>query len=102
VVEADRAGVVTAMDVRAIGYAAVDLGAGRKSLTAKIDPGVGFHLTAKPGHVVARGEPIATVHAASRAAAERARRALLEAITIEEGGSADPLPLIAARLDQAS
>jgi pyrimidine-nucleoside phosphorylase len=102
VVEADRAGIITGLDVRAIGYAAVDLGAGRKSLTAKIDPGVGFHLTAKPGHAVARGEPIATVHAASRAAAERAGRALLEAITIEEGGSADPLPLIAARLDQAS
>jgi pyrimidine-nucleoside phosphorylase len=98
VVEAHAAGVVTAMDVRAIGHAAVDLGAGRRTLDARIDPGVGFHVTTAPGAAVERGEPIATVYAADDAAALRAAGALLGAIAIAPDGAADPLPLIAARL----
>jgi len=99
VVEAEAGGVITKMNVRAVGYAAVELGAGRQRLGAKIEPGVGFHMTVKPGQRVERGEPIATVHAGDADSAERARAALLAAITIEDGGVADPLPLIAARLD---
>jgi pyrimidine-nucleoside phosphorylase len=99
VVEAAASGVVTALDVRAIGYAAVELGAGRRTLTAAIEPGVGFHLTAKPGMEVERGEPIASVYAMDAGSADRAAAALLAAITVEPGGRAAPLPLIAARLE---
>jgi pyrimidine-nucleoside phosphorylase len=97
IVEADRAGHVIAMDVRGIGRAAVELGAGRLSLDDAIDPAVGFSLTAKPGMRVEAGEPIATVHAADAAAAERAAAALLAALDIGDG-EANPLPLVSRRI----
>ena len=56
-------GWVGAMDVRAIGNAAVELGAGRRVLGGAIDPAVGFRVLAGPGQQVSRGEPLATVYA---------------------------------------
>jgi pyrimidine-nucleoside phosphorylase len=97
VVEAPVAGCLLAMDARSIGEAAVGLGAGRRSLGSTIDPAVGFHITAKPGDLIAAGQPLATVHARTAAAADAARAELLAAITIGEG-TAEPLPLIVERL----
>jgi pyrimidine-nucleoside phosphorylase len=100
VLTAARDGCIAAMDVRAIGHAAVDLGAGRRSLEARIDPAVGFHITAKPGQRVVRGEPLASVHAADETAAARAEAALRAAIRIDD--TPGPiLPLIARRLTAA-
>jgi pyrimidine-nucleoside phosphorylase len=96
-VEAPRAGVVSGMNVRELGEAAVSLGAGRAALGGEIDPAVGFHLTVKPGDRVAAGEPIGTVHARSLAAAEAAAAQVIAAITIGEDGG-DPLPLIVERI----
>ena len=97
VITAEQTGTVLQMDVRAIGEAAVALGAGRRVLHDSIDPGAGFHITVKPGEAVTAGEPIATVYGATAAATEAAGRALLSAIVIGEG-EVDALPLIAARL----
>jgi pyrimidine-nucleoside phosphorylase len=97
VVTAPHAGTVLQMDVRAIGEAAVALGAGRRVLHAAIDPGAGFHITIKPGDTVMAGEPIATVYGSAADAVQAAGRALQSAITIGEGKS-NALPLIAARL----
>jgi pyrimidine-nucleoside phosphorylase len=97
VVTAEHDGTVLHMDVRAIGEAAVALGAGRRVLNAPIDPGAGFHITTKPGHTVIAGEPIATVYGATAMATEAAARALLSAVGIGEG-DVDALPLVAARL----
>lgn len=94
---AGRDGFVGAMDVRGIGDAAVALGAGRATLGARIDPAVGFHITAKPGHRVTRGEPIATVFAASSQDAEAALRALKRCIPIGDERP-DVLPLISHRV----
>jgi pyrimidine-nucleoside phosphorylase len=99
VVEAPRTGIVTAMDVRAIGEAAVELGAGRSSLAAAIDPAVGFHITARPGSELTKGERFATVHARTDAAAERAAQRLLAALTLSARHAA-PLPLIVDRIDE--
>jgi pyrimidine-nucleoside phosphorylase len=97
VLEAPVAGCILAMDARAIGEAAVGLGAGRRVLGAAIDPAVGFHITARPGDRVVAGEPLGTVHARTRAAAAEAAREVLAAMQIGDG-HADPLPLIAGRL----
>jgi pyrimidine-nucleoside phosphorylase len=99
VVESPRAGTVTIMDVRAIGEAAVELGAGRASLAGAIDPAVGFHITAKPGDALARGQAFATVHARTHDAAEHAARRLLAAVTVSSAAAA-PLPLIVERIDE--
>jgi thymidine phosphorylase len=88
------------MDVRAIGEAAVELGAGRRALDTVIDPAVGFYITVKPGDRVEAGEAIATVHARTGAVAESIGRLVLDAIAIG-GQPASPLPLIVRRIDQA-
>jgi len=99
-VVAGAAGRVTAMDVRAIGAAAVELGVGRSKLDDVIDPAVGFHITVKPGDEVAAGEPLATVFASNAGTAATAARRLLGAIRISSRTepAASPLPLIGDRI----
>jgi pyrimidine-nucleoside phosphorylase len=98
VIEAPRAGTVRGMDVRAIGEAAVQLGAGRATLGAAIDPAVGFHITVKPGAAVDAGEPLGTVYGASGDAADAAVLQVLAAIEIGAAGAVNPLPLVVERL----
>jgi pyrimidine-nucleoside phosphorylase len=99
-IKATRAGVVESMDVRAIGEAAVGLGAGRSSLESVIDPAVGFHITLKPGDAVDRGDAIATVFAGSAEQAEIAVTRLERAIRIGERAQS-ALPLISHRVTAA-
>jgi len=94
VVEAERDGWVAEVAARAIGEAAVALGAGRATLDAVIDPAVGFHITAKPGEPVTRGQALATVDARTPAQAEVGAAALRAAIRIGDEKPAPPLPLI--------
>ncbi len=70
-----RAGYVAAVDALAIGRAAVALGAGRATKGEPVRHDVGFVLHRKTGDVVAAGEPLLEVHAASDADAEAALRA---------------------------
>jgi pyrimidine-nucleoside phosphorylase len=100
VIEAERGGVVAGIDVRAVGRAAVELGAGRRRLDDRIDPAVGMHLTVKPGDRVEAGEPIATVFAASEDAAALAAGAVQRAIAVEVGAMS-PLPLVSRRITAA-
>jgi pyrimidine-nucleoside phosphorylase len=100
VLEAETNGFIARVDARAVGQAAVALGAGRASLGATVDPAVGFHLTAKPGDEVEAGTALATIHARSVADAERAREALRRAIGIASGPAA-ALPLISHRVTGA-
>ena len=62
VVRADRDGFVTAIDGRALGLAAMELGAGRKDLTDQLDLGVGIQVHVRVGSRVRRGDPLATLH----------------------------------------
>ncbi|HEX7119620.1 MAG TPA: thymidine phosphorylase [Longimicrobiales bacterium] len=96
--EAPDAGVVAEVHARQIGRAAVELGAGRARLDDPIHPGVGFHITAKPGLTVARGEPIATVYARTEAEAARGLAALRAAIRISADATPAPLPLVSHRI----
>ena len=96
--EAPESGVIAAVEARSIGWAAVELGAGRTRLDAEIHPGVGFHITAAPGAAVARGEPLATIYARTEADAERGEAALRTAIRITEDAAPEPLPLISHRI----
>ena len=97
VVTAENAGTVLEMNVRAIGELAVSLGAGRQALGDEIEPGVGFHITVKPGDPVHADQPIATIYGADADSAESAIRPLLSAIRIGEG-EASMLPLVTERL----
>ncbi len=98
---AGSTGLVTRMDVRAIGLAAVALGAGRSVRGAAIDPAVGFHIPVKPGTAVEAGQRLATVYAADDGGAAPAVEALRQAIRIGHVMSERPLPLIVDRITGA-
>lgn len=95
--EAERDGYVGEMQVRAIGEAAVALGAGRINIDSVIDPAVGFHITAKPGQAVMRGEPLATIFVRNQSSGEQASKALRAAIPIGDQ-QVEPLPLVSHRV----
>ena len=94
---AKREGVVQTVDPRAIGYGVIALGGGRRNMEDRVDPSVGFVITAKPGHRVTKGQALATIHARSEEDLAVGRSILESAIVI--GDSADPpLPLVSHRV----
>ena len=96
---APRDGLVSEVVPRDIGRAINAMGGGRQRVSDHIDPSVGFHITVKPGHVVQRGQPLATIHARDEHGMGVGRRALDGAVRF--GETAEPLPLISHRVTQA-
>jgi thymidine phosphorylase len=86
---APRAGVLQAMDTRAIGLALIALGGGRRRAADRIDPRVGFSAVAPLGTRVAIGQPLLEVHAASDADAAAALAAVGAALTIGDAAPPD-------------
>jgi thymidine phosphorylase len=89
-VPAPATGRVTAIDTRAVGLAVVALGGGRTAPEQSIDPAVGFDRLLPRCARVARGDPLARVHAADVARASEAATALQAAFSIGDGGAAPP------------
>jgi len=81
-VAAPRTGTVERLGALAIGNAALDLGAGRRTKEDTIDHAVGIVCRAKRGDAVVAGETLATVHARDRASADAAGEAVLAAFEI--------------------
>ena len=93
----DRAGVVGAVDCRAVGLVVTGLGGNRRREDDAIDPAVGLTEIAPTGARVGPERPLAVVHAASEAAADEAVAALRAAVTV--GDDAPPeRPVIAGRI----
>jgi hypothetical protein len=97
-VPSPAAGRVLAIDTRAVGFAVVALGGGRTAPEQSVDPAVGFDRLQPRGARVAKDEPLARVHAASRDAAEAAASTLTQAYTIGNGRPEAP-PLV-ERIDR--
>ena len=81
-------GTVLAVDTRAVGNSIIELGGGRRQVGQRLDLSVGFSEIANIGTQLDADTPLALVHAATEADAERAARSLLEAVTL--GDSAPP------------
>jgi len=94
---AKRDGVVQAVEPRAVGYGVIAHGGGRWNMEDRIDPSVGYLLTAKPGDKVTKGQPLATIHARSEADLQVGADALDKAIEIGDG-IREPLPLVSHRV----
>jgi thymidine phosphorylase len=91
----DRAGVVTAVDVRAVGLAVVGLGGGRRREDDRVDAAVGLTEVAAPGERVGPGErPLAVVHARDDASAHAAAAALRAAYTLGEAAPPPVAPVL--------
>jgi thymidine phosphorylase len=99
---AGREGVVTAVDVRAVGMVVVELGGGRRHEAEGVDHAVGLSEIAAPGERVGRDDrPLAVVHARDAAAADRAAHRLREAFTIGDAPPDGP-PVVRERLGAAA
>ena len=81
-VPAPRDGHLAAVDARALGNAIIELGGGRRRADDKLDLSVGFTDVVPTGSAVGRARPLAVVHAATEADAERAIHNLSAACTI--------------------
>jgi thymidine phosphorylase len=90
-----EAGIVTAIDVRAVGIAIIGLGGGRARETDAVDHSVGLTAIAALGERVGPGErPLALVHARDEESAARAARDLRAAFTLGDGPATSPPPVI--------
>jgi len=98
VVRAEREGVVTAIDPLRLGYGVIALGGGRTRQDQVIDPAVGFELEVGVGHPVARGAPLAVIHAATADGLAAGAHAVREAIGLEADAAPRPLPLLIDRI----
>jgi thymidine phosphorylase len=93
--EPAEAGIVTAVDVRAVGLAVVGLGGGRAHEDDTIDHSVGLTEVAAPGERVGPGErPLALIHAADAEAAERSAEALRAAYKLGDAPPDAPPPVL--------
>ncbi|RED50863.1 thymidine phosphorylase [Aestuariispira insulae] len=92
-------GFVTAIDTRAVGVAVVELGGGRRVASDKIDYAVGLTDFASLGDKLDNQTPLATIHARSEAAAEKAADAILQAIEIGGNARETGKPVIERRGD---
>ena len=79
---APRAGTVGRLGALAVGIAALELGAGRRTKADTIDHAVGVVCQAKRGDHVAAGDTLAEIHAADDRSAPTAAEAVLAAYEI--------------------
>jgi thymidine phosphorylase len=94
----ERGGVVTEIDVRAVGVAVVALGGGRRHEAEDIDHAVGLSQVAALGERVGPAErPLALVHARTENEGEAAAAALRDAFTLGDAPG-PPTPAILERL----
>lgn len=101
-VPAPRAGIVGAVDVRALGLVVVRLGGGRARADAPVDHRVGLVGCLPPGAEVAAGDPLALVHAADEEDAAAAVDAVRRACTVGEAPP-EARPVVRERItDDAS
>ena len=101
VFEAPADGCVAEVAPRAVGKGIIALGGGRTRVEDPVDPAVGFVITARPGDRVARGQPLATIHARDAAGLAAGHRALAAAVRLSDDAPPAPLPLVSHRVSAA-
>jgi thymidine phosphorylase len=97
VISAEKDGVLTALDARAVGEAAWRLGAGRAQQHHDVQAAAGVELHARLGEVVRAGQPILTLHTDTPERFPRARDALAGGYRIGQDPAERP-PLILDRI----
>jgi pyrimidine-nucleoside phosphorylase len=97
-IEAPRAGWLRFTDVRALGWAIVDLGGGRRALGDAIDPFPGLVFPVREGARVERGQPVLEVQVRGARVPEAVLARLRGAFEISERPF-EPEPLVGAPLE---
>ena len=83
-VYADRPGIVSSMDTRALGMAVVAMGGGRQRASDSIDYSVGMSDMITLGERADAQRPLAMVHASSEASWQQAAAAVKAAVTLSD------------------
>lgn len=96
-VYADKPGIVSAMDTRALGMAVVSMGGGRRQASDPLDYSVGFSEMAQLGDRADNQRPLAVIHAATETAWQEAAEAMKRAVTLSENALAQT-PVIYRRI----
>ncbi len=96
-ITATQDGYVQSIDGEALGLAVVSLGGGRQVEADVIDPAVGLSAVVRLGAKVAKGQPLAVVHAGREDAARQAERTVRAAIELGPN-EPDVPPLIHERI----
>ena len=91
-------GRVAGIKCRAVGQAAMLLGAGRETVDSRIDPAVGIVLHKKVGDPVREGESLMTLHVNERGRLDEATRLLRQAVRVAREAP-PPAPLVRLVLD---
>ena len=97
-IEATGSGFVAAMDTGALGWVCVHCGGGRLVKSDRIDPAVGFLLTAKIGDRIEQGQVIGEIHAHDDMTLQQAQRDIPAAIMLS-AEPVEPPPLFYATID---
>ncbi len=93
----ERGGIVTEVDVRALGLAVVELGGGRARAADPIDPSVGLTNLAARGEEVGAERPLAIVHARDAVSAEAVVERLRAAYRLGDAAP-PPVPAVIERI----
>jgi len=83
-IKSESQGWIEAIKADQVGGAVIALGGGRLTKADHIDPSVGVVFTKPVGHSVEAGETLATIHAATKEAAEQAEEAIRNAIKLSK------------------
>jgi pyrimidine-nucleoside phosphorylase len=87
-------GWVSAIDSRKIGYALIDIGAGRKKLEDELDYSAGAYLPKKIGDKVTKGENIGTVYCADITQGRSTLEQIRDSYTISDNEITKPLIIL--------
>jgi thymidine phosphorylase len=96
VINAEASGEISTMNALQVGIAAWRLGAGRERQGERVQAGAGIEIHAKPGDTIKEGAPLFTLHTDEPERFERAKSALVGAVTY---GKVQRLPLVLDRID---
>lgn len=81
-IETNQSGYITAIDSQQIGYALVDIAAGRKSMESRLDPAAGAFLPFKIGDHISQGDMLGSVFANDKSAAQKTAHKIQSAYQI--------------------
>jgi thymidine phosphorylase len=95
-IHAERSGIISEIDTRALGIAVILLGGGRRLATDRIDHAVGFTSLALPGQN-SDDAPLAIVHARDEATAQAAEHAVRAAYRLSDAAPTER-PMILERI----
>jgi pyrimidine-nucleoside phosphorylase len=83
-IEATGSGTIAAIDTGELGWVCVRCGGGRLVKSDRVDPGVGFLLTAKIGDRIEKGQVIGEIHAHDDMTLQQAQRDIPAALTLSD------------------